>query len=176
MTDQIIHDYTPSWAEQFLAESGRLVAELGGLIESIEHIGSTSVPGLPAKPLIDMMAAVSTRNLHECVERLTGIGYSRDPGGDFEGRAFLRRLDDLGSPTHHLSLTERRSAYWCDQLAFRDALRADPKLAAAYAELKRRLALEHGRTIEYTRAKTEFVRDALLAAGHQPASGWASEA
>jgi GrpB-like predicted nucleotidyltransferase (UPF0157 family) len=175
MDPELIHDYDPAWQDAYATEHKRVHAQVGPLIEAIEHIGSTSVPRLAAKPLIDMMLAVRPGRLEQCIDPLRRLGYQRDQTGDFRWRIFLRRLDAQGQPTHHLSLTELGSPYWQDQLAFRDALRADPALATDYAELKRTLAAKHGRDVAYTQAKTDFIRRALAAVGHQPRSGWASE-
>lgn len=172
---EMIRDYDPAWPVAFETERRRLRAQLGRRMEAVQHIGSTSVRGLAAKPLIDMMLAVRPDNLQHCIDELAELGYRRDQSGDFPGRVFLRRLDARGEPTHRLSLTELGSPYWRDQLAFRDALRAGPALVADYAELKRTLADTHGRALAYTRAKTDFIRRALLSVGHQPESGWASE-
>jgi GrpB-like predicted nucleotidyltransferase (UPF0157 family) len=130
------------------------------------------VPGLAAKPLIDMMVAVNLSDRGRCVGALGEIGYRRDESGDFEGRVFLLRLDERGVPTHHLSLAELDGPYWRDQIAFREALRADPVLCNRYASLKKTLAARHGRSVAYTHAKTDFVRDALASVGHRPERGW----
>lgn len=175
MDPEIIHGYDPRWPDAYTAERERINAQVGPHVEAIEHIGSTSVPGLAAKPLIDIMLAVRPDSLQECVDELGQLGYRRDQGGDFPGRVFLRRLDAQGEPTHHVSLTGLGSPYWQDQLAFRDALRADPGLANDYAELKRTLANKHGRGVAYTQAKTDFIRRALASIGHRPQSGWASK-
>jgi GrpB-like predicted nucleotidyltransferase (UPF0157 family) len=175
LEETIIQDYSSAWAAAFDAERDRVVARLGPLLLAIQHIGSTSIVGLAAKPLIDMMVAVQPESISECVESLVSLDYERDESGDFDGRVFLRRLRADGIPTHHLSLTQLGGAYWRDQLAFRDALRADPALVSRYAELKRKLAADHGRSIDYTLAKTDFIRDALASVGHRPQSGWASE-
>jgi GrpB-like predicted nucleotidyltransferase (UPF0157 family) len=170
----MIHEYDPAWRHAFESERQRIGAHLDSRVTAIEHIGSTSVRGLAAKPLIDLMLAVRHDCFQECIDELHELGYRREPSGDFPGRVFLRRLDAQGNPTHHLSLTELESPYWLDQLAFRNALRADDALAAEYAELKRTLAARHGRSPTYTRAKTDFIRRALISVRHQPRSGWAS--
>lgn len=175
MSARVIHDYSPNWPNAFEEERQRLDARLGQLAEAIEHIGSTSVPGLAAKPLIDVMIAARIDRLQQCIDELGALGYQRDRSGDFSGRVFLRRLNPHGEATHHLSLTAPGSPYWEDQLAFREALRADPDLVADYADLKRTLADKHGAGFAYTRAKTDFIRRALAAVGHRPGSGWASE-
>lgn len=175
MPDTIIHDYDPGWAEAFDLERTRIEQQLGSRVAAVEHIGSTSVVGLAAKRLIDIMVGVRADSVTDCIALLTALDYQRDTSGDFDGRVFLRRLGPDGQSTHHLSLTEPGGAYWRDQIAFRDALRADPVLVSGYAELKRKLAADHGRSLEYTMAKTDFVREALASVGHQPQSGWASE-
>lgn len=157
----------PGWASAFAFERDRLAATLDGA--AVEHIGSTAVPGLPAKPIIDIAVGLPEQaDLEACVDALERLGYTRAPEGDFAGRVFLRR------PGHHLSLTAHGSDYWVEHLAFRDALRADPDLRRRYGELKRALAAEHDDPEAYTRAKTALVREALLAAGVRPRSGWAA--
>jgi GrpB-like predicted nucleotidyltransferase (UPF0157 family) len=165
----LVADYDPRWPAAFAAERDRIAAALGDDV-AIEHIGSTAVPGLPAKGIIDIAAGLPAgADVAACVAALAALGYRREPAGDFEGRVFLRR------PAHHLSLTPLGSAYWIEHLAFRDALRADPALAERYGRLKRRLAREHAEGEAYTRAKTALVREALNAAGVVPRSGWAAE-
>jgi GrpB-like predicted nucleotidyltransferase (UPF0157 family) len=164
----LVTAYDPGWPAAFAAERERIAASLGDV--PIEHIGSTAVPGLPAKPIIDIAVGLpADAGSDACVAALAALGYRREPAGDFAGRVFLRR------PAHHLSLTPRGSAYWVEHLAFRDALRADSELARRYGELKRRLAREHDDAEAYTRAKTALVREALVGAGVVPRSGWASE-
>jgi GrpB-like predicted nucleotidyltransferase (UPF0157 family) len=164
----LVADYDPRWPAAFAAERERIAAALGEV--AIEHIGSTAVPGLPAKGIIDIAVGLpADADADACVAALAAVGYRREPAGDFEGRVFLRR------PAHHLSLTARGSAYWIEHLAFRDALRADPELARRYGGLKRRLAEEHADTEAYTRAKTALVREALIASGVVPRSGWAAD-
>jgi GrpB-like predicted nucleotidyltransferase (UPF0157 family) len=164
-------DHDPAWADEFAAERDRVAAAAGPAVLAIEHIGSTAVRGLPAKPIIDLMAGLADMGeAGACADGLAGLGYWRAPEGDFAGRVFLRR------ESHHLSLTRYRGAYWNDQLAFRDALRADPALCRRYGDLKRRLAAETGGDHDaYTRAKTDLVREALRSVGHEPRSGWAAE-
>ena len=171
----VIVDHDPSWTDVFEAERQRLAAALGPAAPAIEHIGSTSVPDLPAKPIIDVMAGLADmRDAGRCCTLRAALGDQRAPEGAFEGRVFLRRVS--GGLTPHLSLAPHRGAYWHDQLAFRDALRADAALRRRYGELKRRLAATTGADHEaYTRAKTDLVRDALLSTGHAPRSGWAAE-
>jgi GrpB-like predicted nucleotidyltransferase (UPF0157 family) len=171
----VVREYDSSWPAVFAAERERLTAALGDDV-AVEHIGSTAVPGLAAKPIIDIAAGLrDDAAIAGAIQVAAGLGYVREPAGDFEERRFLRRLGPDGEPTHHLSLTRRGSAYWIEHLAFRDALRADAGLMRRYGELKQRLAGESEDMDAYTRAKTALVREALIGAGHTPASGWAAE-
>jgi GrpB-like predicted nucleotidyltransferase (UPF0157 family) len=126
----------------------------------IHHIGATSVPGLAAKPMVDMMAGV--RDFEEAraaYEPLIGEGYAHTPHRPGIAHHFSR-------PGYGLHLTESGSDLWKEWLAFRDALRADPGLLAEYAALKRRLAQEHADDIEaYTAGKRDFVGRVLASSG-----------
>jgi GrpB-like predicted nucleotidyltransferase (UPF0157 family) len=172
----LVVDHDASWRQSFEAERDRLRAALGALASGVEHIGSTAVPGLAAKPILDIMVGVARQEQVEPVaSRLTDLDYERWPAGDFPGRTFLRRIDSGGRVTHHLSVTVTGAGYWRDQLTFRDALRRDPSLVRRYADLKRDLAMQSPDRNLYTRQKTAFVREVLLGAGHAPQTGWASE-
>jgi GrpB-like predicted nucleotidyltransferase (UPF0157 family) len=170
----VAHD--AGWRQAFDVEADCIRAVLGSFAHGVEHIGSTAVPGLAAKPIVDLMVGIASEDdVEPSVARLAALGYERRPDGDFPGRTFLRRVDEGGHVTHHLSLTIQGAGYWTDQLTFRDALRRDPSLAQRYADLKRDLATRSADTSAYTRAKTDFVRQVLLGAGHAPQTGWASE-
>lgn len=175
--DVVIVDYDPRWPDAFSRERARIEAALGELALAVEHHGSTAVPGLAAKPVLDVMVAVErVTAVHEHTRRLEAAGYERRPIGDLPGRLYFRRFEH-GIRRVHLSLTELDCDYWREHLAFRDALRADPELAGRYVALKRELASRypHDR-IAYTEAKTDFIREVLqrvLAAA--PRSGWAGE-
>ena len=163
-------DHDPGWAGAFEAERARVLSALGERT-LIEHIGSTAVPGLPAQPIIDIAVGGDFR----WVPSLTALGYVRVPEGDVDGRLFLRRLDADGVVRFHLSLASPRGAFWTDQIGFRDALRRDGELARRYGALKRQLALELDDPVAYTRAKSDLVREALLAADHRARGGSAAE-
>jgi GrpB-like predicted nucleotidyltransferase (UPF0157 family) len=163
-----IVDYQPSWPERFEAERLVLVQALAPWLSGgVHHIGSTSVPGLPAKPVIDMMAGVGSLSAaRPAVERLASLGYQHAVHRP-EALWFFKPGDRaLEWRTHHLHLTEPGSDLWRERLAFRDALRADPELAAEYADLKARLSAEHGvANKEYARDKRPFVARVLASAG-----------
>jgi GrpB-like predicted nucleotidyltransferase (UPF0157 family) len=138
------------------------------LVGKIHHVGSTSVPGLAAKPVIDILAEV--RSLEEsraAIEPLAALSYHWAPYLEEEMNWFCKPSAE--HRTHHLHLVVEGSRAWREELAFRDVLRAEPDTAAEYAELKRRLAREHEHDREeYTVAKTELV-EAVLARVLPPA-------
>jgi GrpB-like predicted nucleotidyltransferase (UPF0157 family) len=153
------------WAGLFRAEADLLaeVVARAGLAQLVlEHVGSTAVPGLVAKPILDLMAGYSSgANCQAYLDVLIGLGYeSRGPQG-VAGREFLVRGPEEAR-THHLNLTEASGSFWREHLVFRDRLRADPALAAAYAALKRDLAPRHaGDRKAYTTGKAAFIAAVL---------------
>jgi GrpB-like predicted nucleotidyltransferase (UPF0157 family)/ribosomal protein S18 acetylase RimI-like enzyme len=151
--------YDESWPARFNEERARLQALLKPwLVGAIEHIGSTAVPGLVAKPVIDIMVGVqSLERSREAIPLLVDSGYVY-----FEYRAHIMHWFCKPAPwrrTHHLHLVPFQSPLWVQRLAFRDRLRRDPDAAAKYSELKHRLAREHEFDREaYTDGKEPFVR------------------
>jgi GrpB-like predicted nucleotidyltransferase (UPF0157 family) len=148
--------YDPRWPALFAAERDRVAPLLGGGAE-IHHIGSTAVPGLAAKAIVDLMALLEDPD--ERVPALVaqaGYVFPEDVNAGLDVRRFLYR--PAGSArTHHLHLTAER-AELDRHLRFRDRLRADPALAADYAQLKRRLAARFGEDRHgYAEAKTAFI-------------------
>ncbi|MFZ2652082.1 MAG: GrpB family protein [Burkholderiaceae bacterium] len=150
--------YNSAWPALFEAERVLLEAVLGQWLSgAVEHIGSTAVPGLAAKPVIDIMAPV--RALEEsraAIAALREAGYVYDPY-----KAEVMHWFCKPSPshrTHHLHLVPRSSALWFERLEFRDALRRCQALASEYCALKADLAANFGRDREgYTQAKAPFV-------------------
>jgi GrpB-like predicted nucleotidyltransferase (UPF0157 family) len=163
-------EYDPRWPELFDAEAGRLREVLGARIGAVEHIGSTSIPGMPAKPVLDLMASVATlEEAQRMIGELEAIGYlwgPRDMQDVPDRRYFVRNRED-GASTHHLSLAEATSVFWRRQIAFRDYLRANLDSREAYAQLKRELAARFpADRPSYTEGKTGFVSQVLRAAAH----------
>jgi GrpB-like predicted nucleotidyltransferase (UPF0157 family) len=154
--------YDPAWPAEFEAEKARLEPVLAPwLAGEIHHVGSTSVPGLAAKPVIDILAEV--RSLEEsraAIEPLQRLSYWWAPYEVELMNWFCK--PSLQHRTHHLHLVVPESRAWREELAFRDALRTEPQTARAYETLKRRLADEHMHDREaYTVAKTEFIEGVL---------------
>ncbi len=154
--------YNPDWPAQFEAERRvREVALSPWLAGEIQHVGSTAVVGLAAKPVIDIMVPVaSLRESEAAIAAACLVGYVHHPY-----RAEVMHWFCKPSPTvrtHHLHLIPFESPLWLERLAFRDALRASQALSEEYAELKLRLAEQFSGDREaYTLAKTPFVQRVL---------------
>ena len=158
MTDPVeIVDYDPEWPVEFERLAARALAALGPLGVGAEHVGSTAVPGLAAKPVIDLAVVIpSAAGLLAAIAALAAGGYVYE--GDRGTPGLEAFLWPVGERRHHLYVCVVGAAELGRMLAFRDRLRADPAEALAYARLKRELALRH-RTdrIAYTDAKTAYV-------------------
>jgi len=160
----VITEYDPNWPTAFALERGMVVAAIGERLLAIEHIGSTAVPGLGAKPIIDVLAGLPRLlDADACVRPLAEHGYVFVP----EARRYLpddryfRRWNTAGIESAHLHLAEYASTFWRDRIRFRDLLRSPPDVAVAYEELKRELVRQYTRGPEYSTAKTDFIRAAL---------------
>jgi len=153
--------YDPAWPGAFERERAAILAALGDLVFAIEHVGSTSVPGLGAKPIIDIMAGLRELADHaRCVAPLRSLGYEHKGEFGIPGRHYFRK-PVRGARTHQIHMVEHSSSFWVRHLLFRDYLRANAEEARAYCELKLRLAARFGADVEgYTEAKTEFIRSA----------------
>lgn len=166
--------YDSSWPRQFLDELSGLRQYLGPwLVGPVEHIGSTAVPGLAAKPVVDIMAGV--RSLDEsrpAIAAASALGYCHAPYQVELEHWFCK--PSFAFRTHHLHLVPIGTPQWVRPIAFRDYLRAHPVVAGEYEALKRRLAAVHRLDREaYTQAKHPFIdRVTTLAveAGYGPRS------
>ena len=153
----LIQDYDFAWPSTFLKLAERVTAALGDLVLTVEHIGSTAVPGLAAKPIIDLdVVLASPANLPEALRLLADIGYVHEGDLGIAGREAFR--PPPGEPRHHLYVLAEGAKELRRHLAFRDALRADNDLRDRYAVLKRSLAYfyKSDRT-SYTEAKSAFI-------------------
>ena len=186
--DVTIAPYDAVWPELFRQEAERLRAYLPPrLIRRIEHFGSTAVPGLAAKPIIDMLVEVTSLRAAraEIAPMLEAQGYDyfwRPTIGD-DGPpwyAFFIKRDPSGTRTHHIHMMTRRpvfQAHW-ERLWFRDYLIANADVAAQYDQLKKRLASAHPNDrVAYTTGKTDFILSVMAAcsrtaaiAGRRPGS------
>ena len=156
-----ICSYDIQWPYFFARIADELRAQLGELVLAIEHVGSTAVPGLSAKPIIDIEVVIASAYQFPPVkDRLERFGYiHRGPCG-VPDREVFRSVIDL--PAHHLYVCETDARPLREHLRFRNALRQNAELAAQYATLKRALADQYRHDREaYTEAKTGFIRSAL---------------
>jgi GrpB-like predicted nucleotidyltransferase (UPF0157 family) len=164
-------DYDPQWQSIFLELSKVIKETLGDWVTTIEHIGSTSVPGLAAKPIVDLTGIIETTDhLPEVIRALARIGYTHEGDLGIAGsEAFHRAGPDVprdGSGRiwmhHHLYICARDNCELQRHLVFRDYLRAHPEKAQAYAELKKQLAQQFHHDIDsYIQGKSEFIETIL---------------
>lgn len=153
LVELVEHD--PSWPELYEQERGRLTRVFHGRAIEIEHIGSTSVPDLCAKPIVDVLVGLRDLQLAEDeVAAMKRLGYEYLGEYGLPGRLFFRKEPR----THNVHVVEHGGEHWERQLTFRDALRADAGERRRYDRFKRRLAAEgHSRAV-YTELKTPFIR------------------
>jgi GrpB-like predicted nucleotidyltransferase (UPF0157 family) len=166
MDEVEIVDYDPRWPLLFDEEAKRLRAVLDpSLIVGLEHFGSTAIPGLSAKPIIDILIAVRSlaaaqATFVEALRKLDYVYWADNPKKD--RMFFVKGMPPFGSKrSHHVHVTEPPGEMW-QRLAFRDYLRAHPEEAGTYERLKKRLAAEHQRDREvYTDAKSAYVASVM---------------
>ena len=155
-----LREYTPLWAELYRIEAAELRDALGVLALSVEHVGSTAVPGLVAKPILDIAVAIPAHAVvPKCAALLARLGYQYAYWVDLENdHTFEKGVER----THHVHLVELHSRQWSDYLRFRDALRSNARLARDYERNKRALGARfRGDRAAYTRAKADFIRHVL---------------
>ena len=160
----VIVPWNPEWSREFEQERTRLEETFDSTSAVVEHIGSTAVPGLAAKPVIDIMVGVAALSEAEArIDSLRALGYEYVPAYEAQlpHRRYFRK--PIVEPrTHHLHCVVRETSFWHDQLAFRDYLREYPAAAKAYATLKRNLALQYVADREaYSEGKSEFITSIL---------------
>ena len=168
----VLVPYDPSWPETFAALRAVYLHALGEAALAVEHVGSTAVPGLSAKPIIDVDIVIAPHlGLSRIAQPLARLGYRHAGCQGIPGRdAFKRDESDVprdGSgrswPAHHLYACAHDANELRRHLAFRDWLRTRPEHAADYAALKQRLAALHPHDRErYCEAKTDFIEAAIL--------------
>ena len=161
----VVVDYDPIWPEIFQQLRAYVRPVLAEVALTVEHVGSTSVPGLAAKPIIDMSVIVASKGqVPLAVERLATLGYVHLGNMGIEGREAFKRPAEL--PAHHLYVCPQGSLGLQNQLAVRDYLRSHPETAQAYADLKKRLAREFPYDIDsYVEGKTNLILGILQEQG-----------
>lgn len=177
LTDNIvIAEYDPAWPERFEQERTRLQEAIGEWAVAIEHVGSTAVPGLAAKPVIDIGVALEDlADALKCITPLLELGYQCCGEFGIPGRIFFRKIvedpipgqitDGVGR-THQIHMYQRGHEQFRWHITFRDYMRSHPEDAAEYAALKRDVASRHGDDIaKYIEGKHDFIREVLRRAG-----------
>jgi GrpB-like predicted nucleotidyltransferase (UPF0157 family) len=150
-------EYDPEWPGIFERVRSYVWPAVSDIALSVEHVGSTAVAGMSAKPVIDACIVVASRNdVSVCVDRLASIGYVHRGNLGVPDRQAFRRPDQL--PRHHLYLSPRDSLSLKNHLGLRDYLRSHPKTAQEYGELKTSLARRFPSNIDrYLVGKTELI-------------------
>ena len=151
-------EYDPTWPDRAAVAIAELEHALPGVMAEIEHIGSTAVPGLAAKPIIDLMAAVTDLHVVDrCEQTLAHHGYRRHFNGMVDRLLYVRTVAD--ARTHILHVVTLESWPTRNQRILRDYLRTHPQDAERYAELKRMIAVSGTGPADYAKAKTTLIQE-----------------
>ena len=169
----VIVDHDARWCEAFDLAAAELRDALGRWVVEIEHIGSTAVVGLAAKPIIDIQVGVASLDISpQIVAAMETLRYVYVPEFERElpNRRYFRRTSPVGVTTHHVHLVERADHEWWDRhIRFRDWLRAHPEDRDRYEALKRSLATEHRNDRDrYTNGKSAFIANVVERATYAP--------
>jgi GrpB-like predicted nucleotidyltransferase (UPF0157 family) len=164
----LLRPHDPAWAVKFESERKELLSQFQNQFLAIEHIGSTAIPGISAKPIIDILGGVESMEVADkLIPRLLNRGW--DTSAEFNrtigDRRFLLKWPE-GVRTHHLHLVIFKGPYWHPSIVFRDRLKVDLQLRAEYESLKEELALQFPNDREaYTKAKECFIRKVVEGEG-----------
>jgi GrpB-like predicted nucleotidyltransferase (UPF0157 family) len=170
----VIVAYDPRWPAHYEQERAALVTALGTRMLGIEHVGSTAVSGLAAKPIIDILIGLPRlEDADDCADTLATLGYQFVAEALAylpDDRYFRRLVNSVERVIEevHLHATAYGSTFWRDRIRFRDMLRSSPLLADDYLELKRELARRYTPGPDYSIAKTDFIQRTLSRASELP--------
>ncbi len=167
-----ICEYDTAWPLKFEKQKGDLMNAIGNKVVAIEHIGSTAVPGLGAKPIIDIMVGLrQLSDAEDCIEPLRRIGYAYVPELEAEipeRRYFHKGPSNVPEKHYHLHMVEIHGEFWSVQILFRDYLRTHSDSAREYFKLKKKLAAKYRLNREaYTDAKSSFIKSTIAKARDQ---------
>ena len=157
-----LKQYNPKWKDFYNQESKEITSAISKFIVDIQHIGSTAIPNIVAKPIIDIAVAIdSLKNIEKIIKPLEEIGFTyRGEQGVPDRHLFVKGGEECR--THHLHVTFKEHYEWKKHLVFRDYLLEHPKEARQYSKLKKRLKREYkGDRGAYTDGKTEFINRIL---------------
>ncbi|WP_339260555.1 GrpB family protein [Paenibacillus sp. FSL R5-0713] len=171
----IIEEYNNEWPVMFFDLKSILEHKLGDLVLRIEHVGSTAVPGLAAKPILDIDVVIdSMALLPDVIQGLESLGYDHEGNLGVENREAFARKDanvpysivKIKKPEHHLYVCNKESKELLKHISFRDALISNSEFVVEYANLKQELAIKYRENRQsYTAGKTEFVNKVLNECG-----------
>ncbi|MGH7141790.1 MAG: GrpB family protein [Minisyncoccia bacterium] len=155
-----LYPYQKQWSDEFEKERRRLLNKLGNLAIDVQHIGSTSVPGLTAKPILDIAIGVQRfKDAQKLAKSLRELGYNFDR--PFQHQLFFARGPDA-KRTHYVHVMRYNGAKWKNDALFREYLRSHPARARAYATLKVKLAKQYaGERQKYSDGKNAFIKETL---------------
>jgi GrpB-like predicted nucleotidyltransferase (UPF0157 family) len=158
-----IAEYSENWKKQFEDEREMLFHTFRDEAKAIEHIGSTSIPGQSAKPVIDIFIAVSPFRDVSFYDRMLHVKNYRQTATDIPGRYLFSKYNNDNIRTRNLHILSWDNEFYSrNEILFRDYLRSSPELVNKYNDLKKQLALKNYNSMEeYTKAKTEFVQEVI---------------
>jgi len=158
----VVAPYDPRWPAEFERAAADVAPIIGANLVAVHHIGSTSISGIHAKPVIDMLVEVrDLPALDACGDGMSKLGYEVKGEFGIPGRRYFRRDDASGRRTHQIHAFVSGSPHIARHLAFRDFLREHPQLAGEYSRLKQRLAAEHPHDMDaYMDGKDAFIKEA----------------
>jgi GrpB-like predicted nucleotidyltransferase (UPF0157 family) len=165
----VLVPYVSEWTRLFQEEKHRLQKSLGPYVGDIEHIGSTAIPGIVAKPIIDILALLRcVSDMDRCISLLGALGYTYKGEQDVQGWHFFCKAG-AANTTHHLHIFPRDNEHWHKYLLFRDYLCVHSIVASTYVALKKRLAAQYADDRKaYTAGKAAFIQSVVaLAEGDQ---------
>lgn len=174
-TEVVLVPHDSTWNNQFLAESKLLLAAMGDNAIAAHHIGSTAIPAIFAKPVIDVLiVVVDIASVDGCTAEMQTIGYQVMGEFGIAGRRYFRKDDDAGTRTHQVHVYETGNAQIARHLAFRDFLLVHPDWATRYSQLKLDLATKYPHSMNrYIEGKDGFIKqvDQLAAAWRETENG-----
>ncbi|KNE21816.1 GrpB family protein [Virgibacillus pantothenticus] len=159
MRKVIVTPYQSKWQNLFMQEAKNIAAIFKTELVAMHHIGSTAVPGLAAKPIIDIMPVVSSiEKVDQYIEEMENLGYVALGENGIEGRRYFNKGGN--ERTHHVHVFEEGDDHIKRHLAFKDYLIAHPSIAKKYGDLKTALAIKYPKQIEaYISEKNDFVKE-----------------